>query len=271
MAPALRALGLTVVAMLGAARASAQEARDLGEPHAEAQDEARVLFEEGVRAFDDGRFADAVDRLERSFAIRPRPSVAYNLAMALVRASRPRAAIAILDRLLAEELGPLPETMRPAAQALLGEARQLVATLVVRARGAPRIELLIDGALVGRVADGGAVRSQIDPGEHRAEARAPRRRGASLMVTAEPGSVEQVGLELAPERDGSHAARAGPSSSSTDRESDSAVPWLIGAGVAVALVAAVVVVVLALGAAPEREHDPIFGSTGVLRSDSSLP
>ena len=49
---------------------------------------ARALFHEGVELADRTRWAEAADRFDRAYQLRPEPIVAFNLATALRRSGR---------------------------------------------------------------------------------------------------------------------------------------------------------------------------------------
>ena len=61
---------------------------------------ARPLFEQGVAALRENRYADAITLLERSYALRASPVVLYNLALALRGAGRYREAVQAFERYL---------------------------------------------------------------------------------------------------------------------------------------------------------------------------
>ena len=145
---------------------------------------ARALFERGLAAAESGAHPDALVHFEQSFALVPRASTAFNVAIQYARLGRPTAALRALDDL--DDLDPT-ELDRREADALRARLRSALATLVVRIPD--EASLLVDGALVeGRGAERTLV---LDPGTHRLEARAegrlPLRREVTLLegVTAE--------------------------------------------------------------------------------------
>lgn len=64
------ALAIAALVHVFAAPAAAQSSHD---------DEARVLFQAGQMAFTDGRYEDALEYFERSFALSGRPALLYNI------------------------------------------------------------------------------------------------------------------------------------------------------------------------------------------------
>lgn len=73
-----------VVAPLVPAAAVAEEASD---------QEARSLYLEGARAYDEGRYEDAVAAWRRAYDLSPRPLLLFNMANALERLGRAREAL----------------------------------------------------------------------------------------------------------------------------------------------------------------------------------
>ena len=63
-------------------------------------EEARLLFLAGRRAFDSGRYEDALDSFERAYVLTRDPHVLYNVAITLDRMRRDREALAAFERYL---------------------------------------------------------------------------------------------------------------------------------------------------------------------------
>ncbi|WP_266126325.1 hypothetical protein, partial [Acinetobacter bereziniae] len=83
--------------------------------------EARRLFEAGVEALDQGRFAEAADDLGRSLSLRESPPARYNRALALRGAGRYGEAIVEAERYLEIATEPRHRQGRAQTEALLAE------------------------------------------------------------------------------------------------------------------------------------------------------
>ena len=167
-----------VLSTLGTAPLSAQRA-------SAADRDARALFEQGVHAAEQERWADALELFRRSRAIVQRPSVLYNEAQMLVRLSRFVEAQTALDDYQAAVRGtsePAERERLARAETLESEVRTRVATLILRVTPA-EATIEVDGhPLAGE----GTVRTLVlDPGRHaitvRAEGCDPRSMNYSLL------------------------------------------------------------------------------------------
>lgn len=96
----LRHLTLVSLVLLSSARVEAQAA-SAPSSDADRTEEAKALFAAGRAAFDAGRFADALDYFERSYAISKRPGLLYNIALAHDRLRDDERALEAYDAYLA--------------------------------------------------------------------------------------------------------------------------------------------------------------------------
>jgi tetratricopeptide (TPR) repeat protein len=202
--------------LLGAAllchanRAWAQTAPD----DAETRRAARQLAEEGGQLYDEGKYADAVDRLRRAYELVPAPTIAVLEAQALIRLGRLVDAAERYEEAIRFPLGPdAGDAFRQAAQdarAALDKLQARIPQLVVVVRGATRdtagLEVTVDGkpmplALLG-------VRRPTDPGRHRVVASLPGALSHAVQITLAEGEQRQVILipaAAAPEPEGKPA------------------------------------------------------------------
>lgn len=146
----------------------------------------RLAFEEGLRRFDRGDYPGAVESFETAWARAERPSVLFNLAMALQRVGRPVDAVRALETLLAH-----PEStpaQRESGSRALAEARRLVASLTVTTTAAGA-ELVLNG----RPARWDTA-VLLPPGDHVLEAR--RDAGAPTRLELSLRAGEQRTVQL---------------------------------------------------------------------------
>lgn len=83
---------------LGAAPVQAQGNAD--SEHAELDEAARVLFDQGTRAYDSGNFELALERFETAYELSERPQLLYNIAVAHDRLDHKAEALGFYERFL---------------------------------------------------------------------------------------------------------------------------------------------------------------------------
>lgn len=159
---------------------------------------ARALFERASDELRAGRFAEARDLLNQSLALAPNPGTAFNLGVAYRGTGEALRAEAMLRSLLAGEHGSLDAGQRREVQRLLAETQAEIGTLVVRASGAERIELRLDGRLAGHVGDGESLEIRVDPGERIVLASAPDRETHEARARVRRGGREEIAIALTP-------------------------------------------------------------------------
>lgn len=201
----MRQLGIALVWLwvtgMGASRISAQEPPGEAEvaatePAIEAQAEARRLFERGRDALRSGRFAEAREHLDRSLALHPHGSTAFNLAVALRGTGEPDRALALFDALLAGAHGPLPGPQREEVERLARDVRAESGVLALRISGVPEAEVRVDGRPLGEARSGRVARWHVLPGEHRVEASADGERWVADTVRVEREETASLTLDL---------------------------------------------------------------------------
>jgi len=92
---------LTAVVLLSASWVEAQAASPPRAEDADRTEEAKALFAAGKAAFDAGRFTDALDYFERSYAISKRPGLLYNIGIVRDRLRDDERALEAYDAYLA--------------------------------------------------------------------------------------------------------------------------------------------------------------------------
>lgn len=153
------ALWIGLACTLPTSRAGAQA----DTPATEAEATARALFDEGVALSDQERWGEAVERFRRSWALRERPSTAFNLAVALLRLGRPSEGLGALDDYLRTSDPEAEAERRAEARALLETALGQIShvTLTVTPTMA---SVRVDGVPVG--GEGVMRELRLDPGPH---------------------------------------------------------------------------------------------------------
>lgn len=256
-----------LVVLLGPTAAIAQEVDPA------AREEARRLFDDAVPLLEARQFAEAVAPLRRSLELFPNLPTAFNLAVAMTHAGETQAAIALFEDILEATYGELSITQRADTITMLRGARADLATLRIRASGAPSIRIHIDGQHVGDVVGGAELAWTVDAGEHVVGASAEGFESIEQPVEVRRGQRRRVTLEIG-ELPGGSAARERSllSASPTRREErvddagwDPAVALWIGAGAAVVAGVVVAVVLLSDPGIADPVGDPVLPIVETLR------
>ena len=163
---------------------------------------ARAAAMEGVRALEDGRFQEAVDRLTRAEAVIHAPTHLLYLARAQVGLGKLISAQETYIKISREELAAdAPRAFVEAKEKAAGELAALVPKIPnvkIDVVGAPAADtaVTIDGAPMQSALIGLA--RPIDPGSHTIIAKAPGMASEPLTVTIAEGAKETVTLTLKP-------------------------------------------------------------------------
>lgn len=181
----LAAVGFTVAAVLVASAASAQTTGA-----------AETLFREGIGLAQDGKYQEAVEKLEASFALDPARGTLLALAMAEERSNRLSGALAHYQDLLAlaAKAGDQPriEKARTAIMAL--DARVPRLTLVPTPPLPSDAEVRLDGHTLPRAAINLPI--PVDPGKHLVQARTPDGASFQQEVATVEGEIRRVDIRL---------------------------------------------------------------------------
>src|SRR5205085_8684373 len=119
--PRLRSFLLAVAMVLAVTPASARGKDDLSR--------ARVLDGEGVKAFQEGRYNDAIRFFEEAHRLGGPPFELWNIAKCHLRLDQPELAAEMLERYLATP--SLPTDDREEASAQLTELRKRTSTVTI--------------------------------------------------------------------------------------------------------------------------------------------
>ena len=163
---------------------------------AASSDEARRLFDQGVQALDEQRYAEAAELLQQSLERRDSANARYNRALALRGAGRYVEAIAEAERFIAMADQRRYAQARTAAARLISELRASLGHLrIVVTGGAQRVEL--DQEVVA--SEDGVIERDVDPGEYRVRGFREGYEPVTRTVQVAPGHRAEVRLDVSQE------------------------------------------------------------------------
>lgn len=196
-----------------------------------------ALFEQGTKAYQAEKLADAEGFFRRAWALKKTHDTAANLGLVLMKLGRPAEAAGFLDYALHNSPPTDSDRAREAVRKKLDEAKTkaLAVHVIVNAEGA---ELTVDDKPAGAVPPWGVV--YLDPGKHTIVARASGYQASTQQANGTAGGAIDVRFDLAP------ASTGGASPA-----------ILIGGGVlaAAGIGAGVVFTVMSSGAASDRKTE----------------
>jgi hypothetical protein len=225
---------------------------EASEPIAEREREARAqaLFRRGIGLAAEERWHEAERIFAQSFETVPRPSAAFNRALALYRLGRMLEVIETVNRFMALTDARNDAAQRVRAAELQARARAALATLQVRVEP-PEARLELDGVVR---TDTGTMRSfSVDPGEHLLILSGPGYRSERRRLVL--GAAERGSLAVALRAVPAESARAQPPPLSVPSQAPpergpkgpGVLPWIVVGAGAVTLAAGATTGVLALG------------------------
>lgn len=173
--------------------------------------EARAHFDRGLTLLNAQNYEGALAEFERSYALNPRPSVLYNIAVTLQALHRYPEAARALERYLQEATNVQP-ARRAEIEQVLSQLRSLIArvNITVDPAGAT---VRVDGTVVGTAPLARPV--EVGPGRHVIEAVVQGRPPVQEEFTIASGEERSIHLRVAP-------AEAQPSSTSVQPATESA-------------------------------------------------
>ncbi|MBI2892269.1 MAG: PEGA domain-containing protein [Deltaproteobacteria bacterium] len=163
---------------------------------------ARAAFARGVEHMDAGRWQQALDAFQESIAAKPTQVAMLNAGRCLESLHRPREALAIYERFLANFGSEATAQRRALAEARITELRAAMGgvRIVVNRAGA---DVSVDGESLGRSPIAEAV--MLPAGRHAVEARLAGVPVATAAVTVRAGENTEVTLTLqAPASEAAH-------------------------------------------------------------------
>lgn len=193
---------------------------------------ARALATEGIDLYNQGKYREALDRLQRAQALFDAPIHLLYIARAQALLGKLVEASETYRRLIRVELSAeTPAAVREAVEAADAEldgvaARVAALRIEVIPEGEPGLILEIDGEVVSAAVVG--IERPLNPGRHRVEAAVPDGRRAETSIELGEGARAAVRLELGP----APVVTAGPSvpRSLVEREPEPHAGWFVGGG-----------------------------------------
>lgn len=197
---------------------------------------ARSLATEGIELFNEGRYADALDRLQRAQSLFDAPMHLLYIARAEVKLGRLVEASETYRRLIRVELSQdTPSAVREAVEAADAEldgveARVAALRIEIVPPDEPGLVVTLDDKPISPAAIG--VDRPMNPGRHRIQASVPDGRKVETTIELADGAREALRLELtrAPEQ---RPAPQVTQQSETERGPRTA--WFVGAGLGAGL------------------------------------
>ena len=230
-----RVRALCACALLGAfALSSARPALAQGDAVDKAN--ARSLATEGIELYNEGRYVDALDRLQRAQSLFDAPMHLLYIARAQVKLGQLVEASETYRRLIRVELSQeTPSAVREAVESADSEldgveARVSALRIEIVPPNAPGLIVTIDDKPISPAAIG--VDRPMNPGRHRIEASVPDGRHVETTIELADGARKALRLELA------HGPPAGPDTRVTQTDETPASTRLVlfaGAGLGAGL------------------------------------
>ncbi len=157
------------------------------------QSKADLHFKNGVKLFDEQKYAEALAEFEQAFMLEPHPLVLYNLAGSHRALSQYAKAIDFYNRFLVEAVGKVSDDLLHRGRAEYDELLKLIARVDVTStpEGA---DVTVDGDPVGQT----PLQDQVilGPGDHRIEASLEGYKPVTRKIRVAAGDTLEVELEL---------------------------------------------------------------------------
>jgi tetratricopeptide (TPR) repeat protein len=166
----------------------AQTGAQTADPEAKAK--AQVLLKEGAQYYQEGAFADALERFEAAYGVFPSPKLLFNIGQANRELKRPVEAVEAFEKFLflATDASPAltTEARRSVNELSPGIGKLFIDCNMVGA------EISVDGKKVGQAPLADFVR--VSPGNHQITATHPAATPAVETVTVAAGTVGTLSI-----------------------------------------------------------------------------
>ena len=149
---------------------------------------AQALLKEGAEFYQQGAFADAVEKFDQAYAMFPSPKLLFNIGQASRELSRPVEAVEAFDKFLVQAPDSPPELIAEAKRSVEELSRKIGKLLIdCSVSGA---EITVDGRKVGLTPLEDLVR--VTPGSHQVTATHPGATPALENVIVAAGTVQTL-------------------------------------------------------------------------------
>jgi hypothetical protein len=155
------------------------------------REQARLHFQQGVRAAQESRWPDAIQELEAARAIRANAAVHFNLGLAYRAVGRNHDAIASFEEFLRVAGPRVPPARGREARGYVQTLRAGIAQLLIAVTPADAA-VAVDGTRVASL----DAPHRVDPGRHVVVVDALGFRTASRVVAVRPGARERLSVQL---------------------------------------------------------------------------
>jgi PEGA domain len=165
---------------------------DVAQAHGGDDAEARRYFSEGNRAYQDGRYVDALASYREAYRLAPRPRVLYNLGRCEERLGNLESAYGHYERFLRE--GKPDPTTRAAVEATLDELRSRL-EIAVAVRSVPAgAQVFVDGGAQPVARTPAEVKLHLGP--HRLRVVKEGATAKEVSIDVRPGATAPVEVEF---------------------------------------------------------------------------
>ena len=182
------AILLMVIACPGVSHAQGKDEQ------ASSKEKAKTLFLEGVAAFSDEKYPEALTSFKASYELNPNPNVLYNIGMCQRALLDFSSSTATLKKYLEKKGDSIPAKEKGEIETIISEMEASLGSLelAVSEEGAT---ILVDSMEVGISPLPSTL--ELNPGMHTVEARKDGFAGAQKSFTLKSGEKTKLGLELA--------------------------------------------------------------------------
>jgi len=158
------------------------------DPDAKAR--AQVTLKEGTQLYQQGAFADALDKFEQAYSVFPSPKLFFNIGRANRELGRPVDAVDAFEKFLSLAVDASPELLAEAKRSVQ-ELSPKVGKLLIDC-GVVDAEISVDGKMAGKAPLADVVR--VTPGRHQVTATSPTMIPVVETVDVAAGTVQTVAI-----------------------------------------------------------------------------